>query len=144
MTIRPYDDTTDRAEVIRIWKELLGYETGHNEPGRAIDKKIATRDGLFFVAHDDGDSNAVIGTIMAGYDGHRGWIYSLAVCPTQQKRGVGAALLRHAEAALHRRGCVKVNLQITETNAGVVRFYEKHGYTVEPRISMGKKLVQTV
>jgi ribosomal protein S18 acetylase RimI-like enzyme len=142
MTIRPYDDATDRETIVRLWNELLGYGTGHNEPGRAIDRKLQARDDLFFVATDEGGS--VVGTIMAGYDGHRGWIYSLAVYPTQQKRGIGGALLRHAEAVLDRLGCVKVNLQITETNAGVVRFYEKHGYSVEPRISMGKKLIRTV
>jgi ribosomal protein S18 acetylase RimI-like enzyme len=94
---------------------------------------------LFFVAECDGE---VIGTVMAGYDGHRGWIYSLAVKPEARSRGTGRQLIRHAETALARAGCAKVNLQVVDENKGVVEFYRKAGYAVEPRISMGKLLTK--
>jgi ribosomal protein S18 acetylase RimI-like enzyme len=139
MMIRQYSDQQDRDAVVRLWQQVFGYASAHNAPAFAIDQKIAVKDGLFFVATADG---AVIGTIMAGYDGHRGWIYSLAVKSESRGRGIGTALLRYAEAALRERGCPKINLQINDTNAGVVAFYEKLGYVVEPRISMGKKLKQ--
>jgi ribosomal protein S18 acetylase RimI-like enzyme len=108
-----------------------------NEPGLAIDKKVAVDDGLFFVACT---RDEIVGTVMAGYDGHRGWIYSLAVRPAQQKLGIGKKLMAHAETALRKLKCPKVNLQVLDSNTGVVEFYKKLGYAVEPRISMGKLL----
>ncbi len=77
---------------------------------------------------------------MAGYDGHRGWLYAVAVDPGQRRGGVGTALVRHAEQMLRDLGCGKVNLQVRATNAAVVSFYERLGYAVEERISMGKRL----
>jgi ribosomal protein S18 acetylase RimI-like enzyme len=135
--IRLYDDQQDREAVIQLWQEVFDYTSAHNAPAFSIDRKIAVHDGLFFVATADG---AVIGTIMAGYDGHRGWIYSLAVAPESRGHGIGTALMRYAEAALLERGCPKINLQVTETNAAIVSFYQKLGFAVEPRISMGKKI----
>lgn len=136
--IVPYDDDEHRDQVIALWKRVFGYQTAHNEPSLAIDRKCAVDDDMIHVAMIDG---TVIGTILAGYDGHRGWLYSLAVLPEYRRHGVGSALVRHAEEALVRCGCVKVNLQILESNAEVVAFYEKLGYGVEPRISMGKRLL---
>ena len=107
-----------------------------------IDRKTEVADGLFFVAEDG--SGEVIGTVMAGYDGHRGWIYSLAVAPSCQRGGTGSQLMGHAERALVACGCVKINLQILEDNSGVVEFYQKIGYEAEPRISMGKTLDQNI
>jgi ribosomal protein S18 acetylase RimI-like enzyme len=100
---------------------------------------LAVERDLFFVAAVDG---AVVGTVMGGYDGHRGWVYSVAVDPRHRRRGIGAALLRRLEAALTERGCLKVNLQVRAWNAGVVPFYEKLGYRVEEVVSMGKRLYQ--
>ncbi|QDV42155.1 Acetyltransferase YpeA [Stieleria neptunia] len=77
---------------------------------------------------------------MAGYDGHRGWIYSLAVTPTQQRRGIGSTLIRHAEQALSNLDCPKINLQVRSQNDEVVAFYGSLGYDTEQRISMGKRL----
>jgi ribosomal protein S18 acetylase RimI-like enzyme len=77
---------------------------------------------------------------MGGYDGHRGWIYSVAVLPQYQRRGIGTALIRHLESTLTALGCLKVNLQVRSTNAAVIAFYKRLGYTVEERVSMGKRL----
>ncbi|MEZ7196122.1 GNAT family acetyltransferase [Pseudodesulfovibrio karagichevae] len=135
-TIITYDDARHRERVMALWREIFGYPAAYNDPAFAIDRKIAV-DDLFWVAEDGGE---IIGTIMAGYDGHRGWIYSLAVPPDRRGRGLGSRLLDHALAALKGRGCVKVNLQILESNEAVRRFYEANGFTVEPRLSMGKVL----
>ncbi|HTJ78342.1 MAG TPA: GNAT family acetyltransferase [Rariglobus sp.] len=135
--IRCFDQDKDHASVVALWTSVLGYGLAHNAPVLSIRKKVEADDGLFFVAEVDG---RLIGTVMAGYDGHRGWIYSLAVEPLHRNRGVGRALLRHAETALMDRGCVKINLQIAVGNEAVIGFYEKTGYKVEPRTSMGKVL----
>jgi ribosomal protein S18 acetylase RimI-like enzyme len=82
----------------------------------------------------------LVGTVMGGYDGHRGWIYSLAVTPSARRRGIGAKLVTYVERELAARGCPKVNLQLLASNAGTVAFYQKLGYAVEARISMGKLL----
>ena len=136
-TIRQYADATDRIEVVELWRTVFGYETAHNEPNLAISKKIATQDGLFFVAVEN---EAIVGTIMAGYDGHRGWLYSVAVDPGKRLNGLGSALVHHAEKALAELGCMKVNLQLLDTNEATAAFYKSIGYAVEPRLSMGKLL----
>jgi ribosomal protein S18 acetylase RimI-like enzyme len=139
--IGAYCDRLHRAQVVALWQEAFGYDTAHNLPTLAIDKKLAVNDGLFFVATD---KNVVIGTVLAGYDGHRGWLYSVAVRADYRRQGLGASLVRHAEQALSALGCMKINLQITGGNDTVVGFYEALGYGVEPRISMGKKMVENI
>jgi ribosomal protein S18 acetylase RimI-like enzyme len=139
--ITAYNDTKHREPVISLWQEVFGYEASHNAPKIVIDKKIQFKDELFFVALE-GDS--VIGTVMAGYDGHRGWIYSIAASPGHRKEGLGSALLSFAEEKLSERGCMKINLQIMEGNEAVENFYISNGYKTEKRISMGKRLPQNI
>jgi ribosomal protein S18 acetylase RimI-like enzyme len=136
MQTRPYEDQ-DEPAVIDLWNEVLPDAAPHNDPATTIRKKLAVERELFFVAEDEG---AVVGTVLGGYDGHRGWVYAVAVRPACRRRGIGAALLRRLEAALVERGCLKVNLQVRASNAGVVAFYERLGYSVEERVSMGKRL----
>jgi ribosomal protein S18 acetylase RimI-like enzyme len=139
-TIEPYRDAEHRSEVIALWETVFGYVAKHNNPSLAIDKK-RDFDDLFFVAMDAG---AVVGTVMGGYDGHRGWIYALAVAPSHRRQGIGSRLVAHAEDALSRKGCMKINLQILEENASVAAFYLSLGYSVENRINMGKVLPENI
>jgi len=132
--IRQYDDATDRAQVIELWRTVFGYEAAHNEPALSISKKLANGDLLFFVATE---GPKVSGTVMAGYDGHRGWLYAVAVIPQMQRSGLGHRLVRAAEDALAALGCMKVNLQLLASNEATAAFYKSLGYTVEPRVSMG-------
>lgn len=136
MFIRKYE-TKDQTEVLLIWKDVFGYDAPHNDPRLALERKVAFNDGLFFVAEEDG---SVIGTVMGGYDGHRGWIYSLAVKPEYRKMGTGSSLIQALLEELKQRGCLKVNLQVLGSNKAVVEFYQKNGFAIEDRISMGKKL----
>jgi ribosomal protein S18 acetylase RimI-like enzyme len=138
MQIRPYEDCDEQA-VVTLWREALPDGAPHNDPAAAIRKKLAVGRDLFFMATVDG---AVVGTVMGGYDGHRGWVYSLAVDSRHRCRGIGTALVRRLEEALAERGCLKVNLQVRASNARVVAFYEKLGYGVEDRVSMGKRLYE--
>jgi ribosomal protein S18 acetylase RimI-like enzyme len=141
ITLSHFQNDRHREQVIRLWETVFDYETAHNCPGLAIDKKLAANDDLFFVAVDEG---AVVGTVMAGYDGHRGWIYSVAVSPARCREGIGSHLMRHAERALIDRGCVKINLQVLDGNEAAVKFYAALGFAVEKRVSMGKRVPENV
>jgi len=136
MDIRPYQEA-DEPAVIALWREVLPDTAPHNEPGQAIRQKRAFERDLLFVAAVEG---IVVGTVMGGYDGHRGWVYAVAVRPEHRRAGVGAALVRRLERALAERGCLKVNLQVRTSNSAVVGFYQQLGYGVEERVSMGKRL----
>jgi ribosomal protein S18 acetylase RimI-like enzyme len=136
MRIRAFEDS-DEPSVIRLWCNVLPSDEPHNDPATAIRRKRDVDRALFLVAEVD---RAVVGTVMGGYDGHRGWIYSVAVAPNFRRRGIATALIRTLEAELPRRGCLKVNLQVQTANADVVAFYETLGFRVEARISLGKRL----
>jgi ribosomal protein S18 acetylase RimI-like enzyme len=145
VNIIPFDNALHRSQVMAVWRASFGYETAHNEPGLVIDKKLAMQDGLFFVAVADGDvAGEVVGTVMAGYDGHRGWLYSVAVSPGHRKLGAGRQLVAHAEQALASLGCLKINLQLLQSNAAVAAFYASMGYAVEPRVNMGKLVHENI
>lgn len=134
--IRTYE-TTDFDGVNALWVEAFPDDPPWNRAERAIPEKLGFQPELLFVAVDGA---RVIGSAMAGYDGHRGWLYSVAVGREARRSGVGKALVRHAEIALIALGCTKVNLQVRVTNDAVVRFYERLGYAVEERVSLGKRL----
>ena len=134
MHIRTYIPS-DQPSVVALWTGVFGYPTPHNDPAKVIHHKLSVQPELFFVATLN---EQVVGTVIGGYDGHRGWIYSLAVNPQHRRCGIGSALMQHVEAALIASGCPKINLQVLNTNVQVVSFYEKMGYRVEERVSMGK------
>jgi ribosomal protein S18 acetylase RimI-like enzyme len=134
--IRTYEEE-DEAAVAALWREVFPDEPAHNFPEEVIARKLAVQRELFFVAVEGG---GVVGTAMAGYDGHRGWVYAVAVPPSHRRRGVGAALMARVEEGLRAIGCPKLNLQVRASNREAVAFYEKLGYAVEERVSMGKHL----
>jgi ribosomal protein S18 acetylase RimI-like enzyme len=136
MEIRPFRES-DEAQVAAVWAAVFPEPSPRNLPQRAIEQKLAVQRELFFVAVLEG---TVVGTAMGGYDGHRGWLYKLAVLPDIQGRGIGRALVLRVVAELKARGCPKMNLQVMASNAKVIAFYEKLGFAVEERISMGRLL----
>ena len=140
-SIHPFDAQKHRAQVVELWQRVFAYNSPHNAPQLAIDKKLAVGDGLFFVAEI---GSKVVGSVMAGYDGHRGWIYSLAVMPQYRNRGLGTRLMHHAEERLSFLGCLKINLQIMHGSEAVATFYHRLGYETEQRMSMGKKLPENI
>jgi ribosomal protein S18 acetylase RimI-like enzyme len=134
--IRAYEES-DEAAVAALWREVFADAPAHNVPEEDIRRKLAVQRELFFVAVDGGD---VVGTALAGYDGHRGWVHYVAVKPSRRRRGIGAALMKRVEEELAAAGCPKLNLQVRAPNRETVAFYEKLGYVVEERVSMGKRL----
>ena len=132
MKIRQFCES-DRSDLIKLWHAVFPDDPSHNEPSKVIEAKLAI-DNLIFIAEHEG---LIIGACMAGYDGHRGWLYAVAVCNEQRRSGVGSALVQHAIQALKVTGCIKVNLQIRATNTEVTTFYKSLGFVIEERLSMG-------
>ena len=127
---------SDLDQVASLLNRVLPDTQPHNEPSRSITTKQA-HDDLMFVATT---GSSIVGFIMAGYDGHRGWLYQLAVDPGERRQGVGRQLVDVAVAALARLGCRKVNLQVRQGNDSAIKLYEQSGFTAESRISMGLQL----
>ena len=137
MTIRPYRES-DQQAVVALWLEEGTGGAPHNDPLTAIASKLAVDRELFLVAVEGDDR--IVGTVVGGYDGHRGWVYALVVDMAFRRRGIASQLMSHLEELLKLRGCLKVNLQVRASNEEVVALYEKLGYEVEARVSMGKRL----
>ena len=128
----------DEKAVIRLWHDC-GLVVPDNDPLKDIQRKQGEHPELFLVAVGDGE---IVGTVMGGYEGHRGWVNYLAVAPIQRKTGIGKMLMKDIEARLLKMGCPKINLQVRETNADVRTFYEKIGYAQDKVISYGKRLIK--
>ena len=138
MNIRPFE-TKDTDAVEQLWKEIFPNSAPYNAPRKVIRDKMSVQKDLFFVVEEDG---SILGTVMSGYDGHRGWLYTVAVKSEYRRKGIGRRLVDHAVTALSNIGCPKVNLQIYPTNSEVVAFYKAAGFLVEDRINMGKRLAK--
>ena len=136
--IRAFEDA-DEAAVEALWREVFPDDPPWNEPALVMARKRDVQSDLFLVAMENG---ALAGTAMGGYDGHRGWIYAVAVRPDLRRRGLGARLMARLESALLELGCLKVNLQVRAGNEAVVAFYRRLGYRLEQRVSLGKLLGQ--
>ena len=136
ITIRPYAES-DNAAVVDLWETVFPSAPPWNPPKDDIARKLKVQRELFLVALVD---DRLVGTVMAGYEGHRGWVNYLAVHPDYRRHGIGAALMQRVEQDLTALGCPKVNLQVRVGNEQVIAFYEKLGYQVEERVSMGKLL----
>jgi len=135
-SIIPYSNQYQTA-VIDLWRQC-NLIVPSNDPVEDIKKKIDFQPALFFIALL---FDQVIGSIMVGYEGHRGWINYLAVLPTFQKQGYGKLLIIKAVTELRKMGCVKVNLQIRPDNLQAIGFYQHLGFKQEERISMSLRLV---
>jgi ribosomal protein S18 acetylase RimI-like enzyme len=123
--------------VKTLWEEAFPNDSPWNRAEIAIKQKLAVQPDLFLVAVDGGE---VIGTIMAGYDGHRGWLNYVAVGASRRGSGIGTALVEAAETRLREIGCTKINLQVRVANRAVARFYEHIGYAFDDVLSMGKRV----
>jgi ribosomal protein S18 acetylase RimI-like enzyme len=134
--IRPFQ-TSDESEIVSLWQRC-GLLVPQNDPHKDIQRKLREEPELFLVGVVD---STVVATVMAGYDGHRGWLYYLAVAPECQRRNYGRRLVEHAETLLRERGCPKINLCVRSSNQSVIAFYERLGFACEPVVVMGKRLV---
>jgi len=133
--IRSYQ-ASDESAVIELWHRC-NLVVPQNEPKKDIEMKRKVQPDLFFVGTI---GNRIVATVMAGYDGHRGWIYYLAVDPDCQRQQIGRRMMEKAESALKNRGCPKINLQVRTSNQAVISFYERLGFSNDDVIGLGKKL----
>ena len=137
LEIRPYEEA-DQDAVVELWREC-GLVAPQNDPVKDIQRKLHVRRDLFLVGLLGARP---VGTVMAGYEGHRGWINYLAVATDCRQRGFGRRLMEEAERLLRAAGCPKINLQVRSSNAEVIGFYKSIGYAVDDVVSMGKRLEQ--
>jgi len=134
--VRVYQES-DEEDVVRLWESTFPDDPPWNKPIDVIRKKIAFQPEWFFVCLCDGK---LVGTVLAGYDGVRGWVQKVATHPGYRRRGIASALMNTAERALREAGCVKLNLQARSDNTAAIRFYQDAGYAIEDRVSMSKHL----
>ncbi|MEM7096662.1 MAG: GNAT family acetyltransferase [Pseudomonadota bacterium] len=135
-TIRVYQDQ-DHSGLIELWETCFPDDPPWNDPVEIIKRKRVHQPEQLYVCINNGN---IIGSVLAGFDGFRGWINKLATHPDYQHQGVATLLLNTAEHALAAMGCPKINLQVRQENSSVVQLYENAGYEIEALISMGKLL----
>ncbi len=128
---------TDTDEVIALWKtcKLI---VPWNDPLKDIKRKLYIKDNLFIIGEIN---NKIIATAMGGYDGHRGYIYYLAVLPKLQKKGIGSSILSIIEKKLYKLGCPKINLFVRSANIKVKAFYKTNNYDLQDSLIYGKRLI---
>ena len=135
MEIRSFQPE-DEPSGIALWQQC-DLVRPWNDPHRDICRKLKVNPEWFLVGLVDGQ---VVATVMAGYEGHRGWLNYLAVAPEFQRRGLARGIVVEAERLLRKAGCPKINLQIRTSNQAVIEFYRRLGYSVDDVVSMGKRL----
>lgn len=130
-------ERTELDAVVALWR-ACGLVRPQNDPVRDIERKLLVQPQLFLVGTMDA---AVVASVMAGYDGHRGWVNYLAVSPAHQRRGIARQLMARVEQELLAIGCPKINLQVRDGNDEAIGFYAALGYAVDPVASLGKRLI---
>ncbi|MBN1825480.1 MAG: GNAT family acetyltransferase [Candidatus Eisenbacteria bacterium] len=135
MKIRPYEPI-DEEQVVLLWADC-GLVVPWNDPHRDIRRKLKVQPEMFLVGCME---DRIVCSVMAGYEGHRGWINYLAVHPEFRRRGMGKRMMREAEERLRAAGCPKINLQVRSANTEVIAFYKRIGYKTDDVVSLGKRL----
>ena len=126
----------DEGAVVALW-QVCALLRPQNDPRKDIARKLQVNPEWFLVAEVGG---RIVGAVMAGYEGHRGWINYLAVEPAEQRGGLGRKLMAEAEQRLRAAGCPKINLQVRPENKAAIAFYERIGFGIEGAVSLGKRL----
>lgn len=147
MRIRPFAES-DTEAVVDLWRSA-GLTRPWNDPHRDVQRKLGVQPEWFLVGVEAsgeaplgaGAQEAVVASVMAGWDGHRGWVSFLAVHPDRQHEGLGTALLAEAERLLTEAGCPKVMLMVRTGNEGVLGYYEHLGWSRDDVVVLGKRLI---
>jgi ribosomal protein S18 acetylase RimI-like enzyme len=127
----------DEGAVVALW-ERCGLTRPWNDPRKDIARKLAVQAELFLVGILEG---GLVASIMAGYEGHRGWVNYLAVAPGHRRKGLARRLMEEVERRLLERGCPKINVQVRSANAEAMAFYRRLGYVADEAVALGKRLI---
>jgi ribosomal protein S18 acetylase RimI-like enzyme len=117
-----------RCDLLRPW----------NDPRKDILRKLEVQSELFLVGEHE---RRIIASVMAGYDGHRGYLNYVAVDPDYQRKRYGKQIVEAAEQLLVAAGAPKVNLNVRTTNTQVIAFYHSLGYSVDDVVGLGKRFI---
>lgn len=128
-------DRTDDA--VALW-HASSLTRPWNDPSADLTRALTGPASTVLCAQDA--HGRLLGTAMVGHDGHRGWVYYLAVQPDVRRSGLGRDLMQASERWLQERGVPKVNLMVRTTNTAVVAFYESLGYEDGDVVVLGKFL----
>ncbi len=126
----------DAAAVIALW-QACGLTRPWNDPADDYALALASGASAVLVAREDG---GIAGSVMVGFDGHRGWVYYLAVAPGRRRGGLGRVLMAAAEAWLRARGCPKMQLMVRPENEAALGFYAALGMERQELVAVGKFL----
>jgi ribosomal protein S18 acetylase RimI-like enzyme len=135
LSVRPFQEA-DEAAVIALWGRC-GLIRPWNDPRKDIRRKLQVQPELFLVGLL---VDELVASVMAGYEGHRGWLNYLAVAPERQGLGLGRQIVARAEDGLRAAGCPKINLLVRSGNQQVIAFYERLGYRLDQVVCLGKRL----
>lgn len=127
----------DADSVVDLWS-VCGLVRSWNNPRKDIERKLLVQPELFVVAHDD---KRLVGTAMAGYDGHRGWIHYFAIHPEFQGRGLGRGLVQDVERRLSALGCPKIHLNVRSTNSAAADFWRAVGFEPSDSLTFARRLI---
>ena len=127
----------DEDAVVALW-QACGLTRPWNDPRKDIARKLTVQPELFLVGELDGK---IVASLMAGYEGHRGWVNYLAVVPERRRQGFGRVLMLQAEERLLALGCPKANVQVRDSNQEALGFYKSIGYLQDEAVSLGKRLI---
>ena len=136
LTIRPAVQE-DEPHVIELWREC-DLVASYNDP--VADYRFALEGACSTILVGAGADGLIVGSVMVGHDGHRGWLYYVSASPRSRGAGVGREMVDAAQDWLRQRGVLKVQLLVRETNTKVVAFYERLGFEVSPRTVMARWL----
>jgi len=126
----------DADAAVALW-QAAGLTRPWNDPKADFDRALAGPASAVLGLRDGGE---LVATVMVGDDGHRGWVYYLAVDPTRQRSGIGRTMMAAAEDWLAKRGCAKLNLMVRGDNAGARGFYARLGYELNDVVTLAKRL----
>ncbi len=127
---------SDADDVIALW-EACGLTRPWNDPAADFRLALANQTSAILLAHIEG---ALVASVMTGFDGHRGWVYYLAVAPDSRKHGLGTKMMAAAERWLRERNAPKIQLMVRDGNEAAIGFYKALDYDVQPVVTIGRRL----
>jgi ribosomal protein S18 acetylase RimI-like enzyme len=132
MSLRPMT-LADIEPALVLWQRCAGLGLSAADSPCALKKFLERNSGLSFVAEEDGQ---IVGTILGGQDGRRGYFYHLAVSPERRRQGIGEGLVTEALAAMKAQGIQKCHIMVYRANEEGRQFWQKVGWKLRSEIDL--------